>query len=87
MITELKRQALDLWKCYEVVSACDPNRPTLTKRIYAPSVSVAMIDAACREVHRLKEECDDLATDEWADAVVAVVAAANDGNALVIVEK
>jgi hypothetical protein len=35
----------------------------------------------------LKEECDDLTTDEWADAVVAVVAAANDGNALVIVEK
>ena len=83
-ITELKQKALDLWKCYEVVSANDPNRPTLTKRVYAPSVSVAMIEVACKEVYRLKDEGDDLTTDEWADAVVEAVASVNDGNALVL---
>lgn len=86
-ITELKQEALDLWKCYEVVSACDPSRPTLTKRVYAPSVSVAMIDAACKEVYRLKEEGDGVMTDAWVDAVVEAVASVNDGNALVIAEK
>ena len=85
--TELKKEALDLWKCYEVVSANDPTRPTLTKRVYDPSVSVAMIEVACKEVYRLKEECDDLTTDEWVKAVVGAVASVNDGNALVVAEK
>lgn len=84
VIKELKQKALDLWRCYEVVSANDPTRPTLTKKVYAPGVSVEMIDAACREVYRLEEEGGERETDAWSDAVVKAVAATNEGNALVI---
>lgn len=86
-VSKLKHRAFELWKCYELESANDPLRPKLMKRVFAPSVSVAMLEAACNEVCRLDEEGNALISDEWADAVVAAVAAANDGNALVIVEK
>jgi len=86
-VSKLKHRAFELWKCYELESANDPLRPKLMKRIFAPNVSVAMIEAACNEVCRLDREGNALISDEWADAVVAAVAAANGGNALVIAEK
>jgi hypothetical protein len=86
-ITELKKKALDLWKCYELVSANDPNRPAMKKRVYDPAVSVAMLEVACKEVYRLTEEGDTSTTNDWADAVVEAVATVNDGNSLVVVEK
>ena len=83
-VSKLKHRAFELWKCYELESANDPLRPKLMKRIFAPSVSVAMLEAACNEVCRLDREGNALISDEWADAVVEAVAKANGGDALVV---
>lgn len=84
-VSDLKRRALELWKCYELESSNDPLRPKLMKMFFAPSVSVAMVEAACNEVCRLDREGNNaLTSDEWADAVVEAVAKANGGDALVV---
>ena len=79
----LSKKAFELWRCYKLVSANDPLRPTMTKRDYDDNVTVAMIEAACREVYRLGNEAAELTTDEWMEAVVEAVAAVNNGEALV----
>jgi hypothetical protein len=86
-ITKLKTRALGLWKCYEEVSANDPNRPTMKRWVYDPSVSVAMLEVACSELDRLIKSGDTTTTVDWTNAIVEAVASVNDGNPLVVVEK
>lgn len=86
-VREQTRKAFELWRCYELESANDPLRPAMTKRIYDDSVTVAMIEAACNEVHRLGNEGGELTTDEWIGAVIEAVAAVNNGEALVAADK
>jgi hypothetical protein len=86
-ITKLKTRALGLWKCYEEVSANDPNRPKMKRWVYDPSVSVAMLEVACSELDRLMKSGDTTTTVDWTNAIVEAVASVNDGNPLVVVEK
>ena len=84
---QLMNQAFELWKCYEIVSANDPLRPSMTMRIYADSITLVMIDEACKTIERLDQEAQGLTTNEWMDAVVAAVAAVNNGHSLVTIKR
>lgn len=76
-VNNLFTRALPLWGCYEEVSANDPDKPSLKKRSYDPSVTVAQLRAALTKTHEL-EEAGEGSLDDWEEAVKEAVRTAEE---------
>lgn len=78
-VRDLFYEATGLLGCFEEVSANIPERPSLKKRRYEPSVTLAQVAAAVRKLAEMKEENRlDRTWDDWRDAVKEAVTAVTD---------
>jgi len=76
-VSDLFLRATELWGCYKVVSANDPDHPSFTKRDYDPTVTLAQVAAAVKKLAYLKDKDLTGTTEDWTEEVKAAVAALN----------
>ena len=72
-VAKLFVEATDLWGCFELVSANDPDHPTRTKRNYVPSLTLAQVVAALRKLAELKQGDQSGTREDWENAVKEAV--------------